>query len=529
MDLEKSSVPEVPAITSNHATKKHLRGSTLLLSGRVIAMAANFVVQVLVVRYLSKSDYGAFAYAFSIISLGSSLAVFGFDKTVTRFVPIYQERGEYHKLFGAIIMMVSTVISLSFFLVLLVFGLRGWITEFFVSDPLALQLLLVLIFLMPIQALDSLLIGMLAIFSKPSSIFFRRYVLGPSLRISIVLLLILFHENVYFLSIGYIAAGAIGIVIYYGILIRDLRSQELWNRFNIQKIKFPVKEIFSFSAPLLTSNFVYMIRTQLVIILLEYFRNTLDVAAYRAVQPVADLNTTVIQSFSLLFMPTMARMFARKDQEGIDDLYWQSAVWITVISFPIFLITFSLAQPLTVLLFGERYAESGWIMAVLAFGYYFNAALGYNADTLRIYGRLRYTVAIDFVAMFISLGLNLILIPRYGAIGAAVGTCGTLVLYNILNHLGLKLATKINLFQWRYLRVYLSIILGTLGLAVLQRFLGLPIYVGVALAGLISLLVLMFNREVLNIEHTFPELLRFRLVQLLFASHRGQQQTYEEY
>jgi O-antigen/teichoic acid export membrane protein len=361
------------------------------------------------VRYLSKSDYGAFAYAFSLISLGSSLAVFGFDKTVTRFIPMYQERGEYHKVFGAIIMMVSTVFSLGFFLVLLVFGLKGWITESFVSDPLAVQLLLLLIFLTPIQALDSLLIGMLAIFSKPSSIFFRRYVLGPSLRISIVLLLILLHGNVYFLSIGYIAAGAIGIIIYYGILIRDLRNQESWKHFNIQKIKFPVKEIFSFSAPLLTSNFVYMIRTQLVIILLEYFRSTLDVAAYRAVQPVADLNTTVIQSFSLLFMPTMARMFARKDQEGIGDLYWQSAVWITVISFPIFLLTFSLAQPLTLLLFGERYAESGWIMAVLAFGYYFNAALGYNADTLRIYGRLRYTVMIDFVAMFISLGLNVIL------------------------------------------------------------------------------------------------------------------------
>ena len=250
--------------------------------------------------------------------------------------------------------------------------------------------------------------------------------------------------------------------------------------------------------PLLTSNFVFIVRSQLVVVLLGYFRSTLDVAAYRAVQPVADLNTMVIQSFALLFMPTMARMFARKDQEGIDDLYWQSAVWITVISFPIFLLTFSLAQPLTLLLFGEQYAQSGSIMALLAFGYYFNAALGFNADTLRIYGRLRYTVMIDFVAMFIGLGLSLILIPRYGAMGAAIGTCGTLVLYNILNHIGLKFATKINLFDWHYLRVYVSIVLGTLGLAILQRLVALPIYVGVLLAGFISLVVLLLNRDVLN-------------------------------
>lgn len=523
VNLEKSPVTDVPVLTTSQDTKKHLRGSALLLSGRIIAIVANFVVQILIVRYLSKSDYGAFAYALSLISLGSSLAVFGLDKTVTRFIPIYQERGEYHRIFGSIVMMFSTVFSLGFFLVLLVFGLAGWIEKSFVSDPLAIQLLLLLIILTPIQALDSLLVGMLAIFSKPSAIFFRRYVLGPSLRLSVVLLLILFQRDVYFLSGGFVVAGALGITIYYGILIRDLRKQEMWKHFNIKKIIFPVKEIFGFSTPLFTSSFVFMARTHLVVILLEYFRSTLDVASYRAVQPVADLNTTVIQSFGLLFMPTMARLYARKDQEGIDHLYWQSAVWITVISFPIFLLTFSLAQPLTLLLFGEQYAQSGSIMAVLALGYYFNAALGFNADTLRIYGRLRYTVMIDFVSLFIGLGLNLILIPRYGAIGAALGTCATLVLYNLLNHIGLKFATKINLFDRHYLRVYVSIFLGTLVLAILQRWMVLPIYAGVLLAGIISLVVVLLNRDALKIEDTFPELLRFRFIRILFATHCKQQ------
>ena len=517
INLEKTSFTEEPATTMNQSTKKHLRGSTLLLTGRVIAMVANFIVQVLIVRYLSKSDYGAFAYVLSLVSLGSSLAVFGFEKTVTRYIPMYQERGEYHKVFGSLIMMVSAVFSLGFFLVLLVFGLRGWIATSVVHDPLAVQLLLLLIFLTPIQAMDSLLVGMLAIFSKPSSIFFRRYVLGPSLRLLVVILLIVFQKDVYFLSTGFIAAGTLGILIYYGILIHDLRKEESWKHFSLQKIKIPVKEIFGFSIPLFTSSFVFMVRTHLVIILLEYFRGTLDVAAYRAVQPVSDLNTTVVQSFALLFMPTMARLYARKDHEGIDNLYWQSAVWIAVISFPIFLLTFSLAQPLTVLLFGERYAQSGWIMAVLAFGYYFNAALGFNADTLRTYGRFRYTVVVDFVVTFICLGLSMIIIPRYGAMGAAIVTCATLVLYNILNHIGLSFATKINLFEGRYLKVYLSIILGTLGLVLLQSWLNLPIYVGVLLAGIISLVVLVLNRAVLNIEHLFPELLRFRLIQVLFA------------
>ena len=387
-----------------------------------------------------------------------------------------------------------------------------------------LNLLLLLIFLAPIQAFDSFLVGMLAVFAKPSAIFFRRHILGPGLKILVVLSVILLHSNVYYLSAGYVAAGALGVIIYSGVLIQSLRKQELWKHFNPQKIKFPVKEVFGFSIPLLTTNFVFILRSQIVVVILGYFHGNLDVASFRAVQPVADLNTVVIQSFAVLFMPTIARMFAKEDQAGIDDLYWQSAVWIAVITFPIFLVTFSLAEPLTLLLFGVKYAQSGSIMALLAFGYYFNAALGFNADTLRVYGKLRYTVTIDFLAMLISLGLSLVLIPRYGAMGAAIGTCGTMVAYNVLNHLGLKFATKINLFNMHYLRVYVSIGLGTLGLTVFQSLVSPPIYIGLVLAGLISLFVLWINRIVLNVEQTFPELLRFQLIRLLLQTKPSKNQ-----
>jgi hypothetical protein len=43
---------------------EHLRGSSLMLAGRVAALGVAFVTQVIVVRHLSKGDYGAFAYAF---------------------------------------------------------------------------------------------------------------------------------------------------------------------------------------------------------------------------------------------------------------------------------------------------------------------------------------------------------------------------------------------------------------------------------------------------------------------------------
>ena len=95
-----------------------------------------------------------------------------------------------------------------------------------------------------------------------------------------ILLLIWQQGDVFLLSTGYVVVSAIGVMLYSGILIQHLRKQEFTKQFNFQTIQFPLKEIFSFSIPLLTTNFVYMIRHQLVVVLLVYFRNTVDVAAF---------------------------------------------------------------------------------------------------------------------------------------------------------------------------------------------------------------------------------------------------------
>ena len=59
----------------------------------------------------------------------------------------------------------------------------------------------------------------------------------------------------------------------------------------------------------------------------------------------------VYETFTFLYMPGASRLFARNDFAGISDLYWQSATWIAIASFPVFAITFSLSQSLTLMLF----------------------------------------------------------------------------------------------------------------------------------------------------------------------------------
>jgi O-antigen/teichoic acid export membrane protein len=511
-----TSADAAAAAPHEEATRKQIRGSSLLLAGRFLTLGSNLVVQVLIVRYLSKGDYGAFAYALSLVHLAASIATFGLDRSITRFVPIYEEQRNYGKLFGTVVLATGTVLSLGLVILVFVYGLQAVLGgRSLIGDERAVDVLLILVLLTPINALDGLLMGMFAVFSKPRAIFFRRHVLTPTLRLTIVLLLVLGNRDVFFLAGGYVFAGALGVAIYSIMLFRTLKSDGLLARFSLPSIQIPAREVFGFTIPLLSSDLVYMAMNTSDVILLGHFGGPDEVADFRVIWPAAHLNQVVMASFTLLFTPVAARMFARNDREGINNLYWSTAIWIAVLTFPVFALTFSLAEPVTETLFGSRYSDSATYLTLLSLGYYFNAALGFNGLTLKVYGKLRYVVSINVVAALFNLGLNFILIPRYGPLGAAIGTCSTLVLHNFLKQGGLLLGTGVRLFRGRDLAVYVSIAVAAIFLLALQLFVAPPAIVAFAVAALVSLAVIAFSRKSLRAGEMFPELMRFRVARLI--------------
>ena len=74
------------------------------------------------------STYGAFAYARSIVALGETIAAFGLRRGVSRYLPIYEERGEPDRAAGTLVFALGAVLTLGLAVVLVVIGLRGVIS-----------------------------------------------------------------------------------------------------------------------------------------------------------------------------------------------------------------------------------------------------------------------------------------------------------------------------------------------------------------------------------------------------------------
>ncbi len=492
-----------------------VRGSGLLLAGRFLSIGLGFAAQVITVRYLAKGDFGALAFALSVVSLAASVAAFGLDKATSRFLPIYEERGERGKALGLVLMSVGTMAAIGLVVVLLVALGRGALEG--TTDPATVGVLLLLVLLVPVQALDPLVTAILSALGQARSIFVRRHVLDPLLHLGVLAVVIVAGAGVAALAIGYVAAGLVGLAIYGAVVITALRRAGYLDRIVVRRISVPWREVLSFSVPLLSSDVVFVLRGALVVILLEVYGSALDVADFRSVYPQARLNLVVLQSFTFLYLPLAARLHERGDETGLTGLHRRTVLWIGLLSFPLFAASTVLAGPVVDLLYGAEYAASAPILAVLSAGFFVSALLGPAGLSLRARGAVRYVTIVDLATAGAALAVYFVIIPEHGAAGAAVATAGTLAVQAAANHLGAIRhgAAERGLGPTARFMGVIGVV--TAALLACQWILAPPLWVGVGLVMVASAALLWLYRDRLDLAATFPEVLRVPVVGPLFA------------
>lgn len=226
---------------------RQVRGSSLLLAGRVLCKFINFGVQVAIVRLLTRDDYGAFAYGLALIVVGELLVKLGLRRGATRFVPYYYERGEPHYLLGTLGLVVGAIVGLG----LLGFGLLNWVADLdgagFPSGEGG-RVVLILVVLAPVQALDAICLQTLACVSEPRRNFFRKHVLGPALRVAAIATAFLLGGSSDTLAYAYLASGFAGLAFCLHVTLRELRVQGVLP-LPYEQWRVPWRPLLGFSLP----------------------------------------------------------------------------------------------------------------------------------------------------------------------------------------------------------------------------------------------------------------------------------------
>jgi O-antigen/teichoic acid export membrane protein len=513
-EIEPAAIDEE---TADHTRmgRQSLRGSMLLLAGRLTSMVFTVATQVVMVRALSKEDYGVFAYAFALMAAGRILLSLGQGRLLSRFMSKYDEEQDYPRMFGSVLIAVGTIVVTSTVLL----GGLAFLAEPLVGatfdEPNATDVLLVLMFLAPLEALDQVFVSLFAVFSRPTAIFFRKYLLTPSLRLGVVVLIAVSGGSVEQMALGYVLTSAFGIAIYMGLLIRVMRERDMIRHLREDGVKLPFKAVFSFSFPTLTQELVFLATHLGTVMVLGAWSGARAVAEFRAVLPAARLNQAVYQTFITLFLPMSARLHTRGDHDGVRETYWQTAHFMAVATFPVLVMTTVFAEATTVTLFGERYASSSTVLMIMAVGYYVSVSLGFNSYVLQIYGRLRYLMLSNVGVAVASIALAFLLIPRYGAVGAALTNASTLAGQNLVNQGVLLTTLKRGGSAAAYARPYLVVAGMLIALVAVELLFRPGIVAAITVAAIASLTVLRLTRDQIQLTKTLPMLKRIPGIQRL--------------
>ena len=495
------------------STTTAIRGSSLLLVGRLLAIAAGIIVQVLVVRHLSQEAFGAFAYCISVTTFLTIFVSLGMEQTMSRFTAIYDERGQQDRLAGALLFYIAVVLVISGITVAAVVLGRDLLVGTVVHDRTSAELLAVMVLLAPLQALDTLSSTLFAVHGRPDAIFWRRYVITPVLRVGVVMVMLVMDASVIVLGVGYVVAAAVGLLVYAPQVWRLLRQHGVIAR-GLRPV-LPAGELLRFTGTAVVADLLAIVLFASDAIIVGWISGAAGVAVLQATQPLASGNLVIFYALIPVFLPAASRLFASGAPGRAQELYATCSVWIAVFTFPMAALTIGCASTVTETLFGERYAAAGPVLCTMAVGQYLLAVFGLSGLTLKAHGMLRNLAVASVVVTVVNVAGNILLVQRLGPLGAAIGTTVAITLLTIVRCLVVRHDLGVWPIDRRLCRGLVRILaLGTVVAA--PNVLFRPsLAVDVAIVAAASMVLLWSSRRDLRVLDVFPEAGRLRLLRVL--------------
>lgn len=406
----------------NSESKKSFR-LFLLAIATATSSLLSFVI---LARALNVSEYGFYVYILSIIGLAGVFASFGLPTLITREVARFSQRGDASE--------IRRILLFSFFVLTLGAVAAGIVIFILLSRTFSigvikapLGLIFIAVLLLFVSQANSLLISALNGLSESLRAAIPG-LLGAALFLLIILSLWLTGTV---MSPAIVLSIQIGTTIFIIIIqFRTLRPLISSPRGHIQPATSWATwliEVF----PLLGAGIAFSVNSQVDMILLGILKGPGYTAIYQVGTKAASVLVIALSSLSVVYQPLLSRAYFAGD---LDDVEMKSAS-ISRIGFSVAIIGAILFIPLRnviiEIIFGHAYIEAGQVMVILIMARLVNSSVGAVGPYLSMTQKGKLLFAGLAVESVTNVALNLLLIPSYGYVGAAVATGASMVLMNV--------------------------------------------------------------------------------------------------
>ena len=81
----------------NQSLQKIAKGTGIIFIGTIIGMLLGFVSRVIIVRYITQSEYGIYSLALVLISIFATISTLGLQEGSTRYIAYFRGKKEEGK------------------------------------------------------------------------------------------------------------------------------------------------------------------------------------------------------------------------------------------------------------------------------------------------------------------------------------------------------------------------------------------------------------------------------------------------
>lgn len=414
-----------------------LSSATLIVVGTILGALSKMVERIIIGRSVSLEAYGEVSIGMAVLTISAMFSILGFSQGIPRFMSRYDETEQKRGVW-------LTGISVALSVAVVTAGVLFFYAETligYLSQTDSVWLLQLFFLTIPLTVGLRIGIGGLQGFENTR---YRTYVQDIIHPISRIILLIGFlwaGYGVLGAGYAYLIAAGIAFIVSHLLLNRLLPLRG--------SVVMRPKELLQFSVPLTISGFLLILISQTDTIMLGYFRAPTEVALYNAAYPLAIGLGTILNAFNFLYLPLASRLDANNERSEVEAIYAVTTKWAFFLTFPAFLTFAVFSGDIMEVFFGARYRDAAPALTILVVGYFSNAVFGQNLRTISALGDTKYLMITNSVAFLINIGVNLLLIPRYGFIGASIASALSYTALNIAANVVLWRVFDITPFtQW---------------------------------------------------------------------------------
>jgi len=388
------SVSEIMSVV-----EKVAGNTAVFLSARFCNTALGVVTVYVLTRFLGPADFGLYTLLFTYVAVAGNFVDFGFRSILTREMSRQRED---------IAVITGNVMMIRLCLAVIVIVMVNVLVYFLRQDPTSSRIMLILsmsLFFIAGDVFESTFAANLKI-KTPS-------VLRTSQRILLLLLILLVvysEGSLTHIVLVEVIVGLLYISLGYSIALRYLRPVflfrgSLW------------KELMQVAWPVGAFHLLDQVLRKVDIIVLSSLEGDVSVGIYSLAARLTQFLEVFIAAVMVSIFPLLSRYY-KAQREKFEALWRLSFKYLMAFVTLVCLVIFYIAEPLVLTISGREFSDASLALRVLIWSQVFVYARLISASILVAIDQQKLALIFTSVSVLANIGLDLLLIPRMGYLGA---------------------------------------------------------------------------------------------------------------